>query len=76
VILTESTHHLVDVLLVIMKMITVSVKTVHTNVLPVPHGTIVTFVKMLPIEFQLTVNVLMDTMMLVSQCVTHVLSNV
>jgi hypothetical protein len=65
VTVTESIHHPVVVLLVIMKMITVSVKIVHTNVLLVILSMIVTFVKMLNIEFLPIVTVLMDIMMLV-----------
>jgi hypothetical protein len=76
VTLTELMLHLVVVLLVIMKIITVPVKIVHTNVLPVSLGTLVTSVKIHIIECQKNVNVLMDIMMLVSQCVTHVPSNV
>jgi hypothetical protein len=61
---------------VIMKMITVSVKIVHTTVSLVSLSTIVIFVKIHIIEFQPNVNVLMDTMMPVYHYVTHVPSSV
>lgn len=73
---TELTPLLVDVLLVIMKILTVLVKIVHTLVLPVLHLLIVTFVKIQLTEFQPNVNVLMDTLMPVFQTVMSVPSNV
>jgi len=74
--LTELTLHLVDVLLVIMKMKTPPVKIVHTNVSPVYLIMIVIFVKTQPEEKSVLVNVSMDTSMLVFQTVTLVTFNV
>jgi uncharacterized membrane protein YjgN (DUF898 family) len=76
VILTELTHHTVTVLLVIMKILTVLVKIVPTNVSPVTLGLIVPFVKIQTEEWLVNVTVLTDSMMLVSLIVTLAQSNV
>jgi hypothetical protein len=74
--LTESVLHIVDVLLVIMKILIALVKTVPTNVLLVTLSLYVLFVKMLTEECLQLVIVSLDTSMLVLLTVTLVPFNV
>jgi hypothetical protein len=74
--LTESVLHIVDVLLVIMKILIALVKTVPTNVLLVTLSLYALFVKMLTEECLQLVIVSLDTSMLVLLTVTLVPFNV
>jgi hypothetical protein len=74
--LTELTLHTVTVPPVIMKILTVLVKIVPTNVSPVPLGPTVQSVKIQTEEWFQLVTVLKDIMMLVLLTVTLAQSNV